>query len=342
MNATDGDTKTNILHKELQDYLDLNKSDFDERVEKLKDFPKALPVSDLLHLLKSMRRKILRHKIMMTKTSPCIDFNKEREILRMSKYYHEIVESTNPLETMKDNLALMIINTENLLLFGQNEHYQFFTLLFVEVLILTVIQAKKLSIECRIDLCRICYNCITNLQNNCFKKQRSSKKSANFVSFLDNNTYQRMRNNLLCYAYAFKHYGRELSTDALSSHPLELTFGDIRRGSNGNDTSEMAIHSVAKSFIRDDLMNQFGKNVSPTRGRSYIAGSSYKDGWSINLPNDIDACSIQDEIIQIANGKLSFEQFKSTNTWKLSIFLKDNADTIVPNLYGNNSRSKNH
>ena len=68
----------------------------------------------------------------------------------------------------------------------------------------------------------------------------------------------------------------------------------------------------------------------------------YLNEWSINLPNDIDAGSIQDEINQIANGKLSFEQFKSTNTWKLSIFLKDNADTIVPNLYGNNSRSKNH
>lgn len=230
MNATDGDIKTNILHKELQDYLYLylNNSEFDERVEKFKDFLKALPVRDLLHLLQSMRRKILRHKIMMTKTSPCIDFNKEREILRMSKYYHEIVESTNPLETMKDNLALMKINTQNLLLLVQNEHYQFFTLLFVEVLILTVIQAKKLSIECRIDLCRICYDCITNLQNNCFKKQRSSKKSANFVSFLENNTYQQMRNNLLCYAYTFKHYGGELSTDTLSSHPLELTFGDIR------------------------------------------------------------------------------------------------------------------
>ena len=301
---------------------------------------KALPVSDLLHLLKSMRGKILNHLIKMTNTSPHIDFKTEREILKLSKYYHKLIESKQPLDTMKDNLALMILNTENLVLFGQNRRFQIFILLFVEVLILTVIQAKKLSIECRINLCKICYECITNLHEHRFSKQRSNKKGERIVSFLDNNTYQRMKNNLLCYAFAFKYYGKELSTDTLSSHPLELTFGDIRQSANGNDTSEMAIHCVTKSIIRDELMSQYGKNVSPTRGRSYIAGSSFDDGWVINLPEDINVSLIKDEIISIVNEKLSFEEFEQTNTWKLSIFLRENAYTIVPNLSGNNSGTR--
>lgn len=189
MNATDADTKTNKLHKELQNHLSLtNDDDFDANVEKLKDFHKAFPVSDLLHLLKSMRRKILNHLIKMTNTSPYIDINTEREILKLSKYYHKLIESKQPLDTMKDNLALMILNTENLILFGLNRRFQFFILLFVEVLILTVIQAKKLSIECRINLCKICYECITNFHAHRFSKQRSKKKGQSIVSFLDNNT----------------------------------------------------------------------------------------------------------------------------------------------------------
>lgn len=288
MNATDADTKPNKLHKELQNHLSLtNDDDFDTNVEKLKYFHKALPVSDLLHLLINVKK-----------------------------------------------------NTENLVLFGQNRRFQFFILLFVEVLILTVIQAKKLSIECRINLCKICYECITNLHEHRFSKQRSNKKGESIVSFLENNTYQLNENNLLCYAFEFKYYGKELSTDTLSSHPLELTFGDIRQSANGNDTSEMAIHCVTKSIIRDELMSQYGKNVSPTRGRSYIAGSFFDDGWVINLPEDINVSLIKDEIISIVNEKLSFEEFEQRNSWKHSIFLRENANTIVPNISGNNSGTR--
>lgn len=107
------------------------------------DFHKTFPVSDLLHLLKSMRRKILNHLIKMTNTSPYIDIKTEMEILKLLKYYHKLIESKQPLDTMKDNLALMILNTENLILFGLNRRFQFFILLFVEILILTVIQAKN-------------------------------------------------------------------------------------------------------------------------------------------------------------------------------------------------------
>ena len=142
---------------------------------------------------------------------------------------------------------------------------------------------------------------------------------------------------MLCYAFAFKYYGHELSTDVISTHHLELTFGNIRQGSHSNDSSKLAVNEVAKSFLRDDWIHQFAKNISPTRGWSYISGSSFSDVLEINISDEIISDSISNEIIQIANNELNHRQFMRTNTWKFSIFLNENAKTIVPNLAGDTS-----
>ena len=34
-----------------------------------------------------------------------------------------------------------------------------------------------------------------------------------------------------CYSFAFKYFGDEINTINLSSHPLELKFGEISQGS---------------------------------------------------------------------------------------------------------------
>ena len=114
------------MHNELQEFLenkdefdeeenDLNQKedDFDQNVERLKEYNKWLPVSDLLHLLKSMKRKLLGIVIKIAIESPDIDFNIEKEILKESPYYQKNIESTSSLDTMKDNLALMIFNKDN-------------------------------------------------------------------------------------------------------------------------------------------------------------------------------------------------------------------------------------
>lgn len=43
----------------------------------------------------------------------------------------------------------------------------------------------------------------------------------------------RFINNCFCFAYTFKHYGYSLDTVKLSSHPMELKFGDVWQTSRG-------------------------------------------------------------------------------------------------------------
>ena len=67
---------------EEENNLDQKEDDFNQNVERLKEYNKWLPVSDFFNLLKSMKRKLLDNIIKMTINSPDIDFNIEKEILK--------------------------------------------------------------------------------------------------------------------------------------------------------------------------------------------------------------------------------------------------------------------
>lgn len=160
------------------------------------------------------------------------------------------------------------------------------------------------------------------------------------MSFVDSATYKRILNNSVVYGYAFKYHGDDLQTSSLTTHPLELQFGNIRDTSSGNDTLELALNCIAKTLIRDDIMNQLGGNKSIIRGRCNIAGSSTNDVWNIDIPDTIHMENISNEIISIGNKELTKEQFLQTNCWKLTLFLKENAPTIIPHIYGTISGSR--
>ena len=98
----------------------------------------------------------------------------------------------------------------------------------------------------------------------------------------------RMPNNFLCYAYAFKNFPEKISTSMLSNHPLELTFWETRQCLRGNDTSENAIHAVPKNQLRNNFLNDLGKNSKSIKGRCNIAGRVNSEEWNINIPKDID------------------------------------------------------
>ena len=240
---------------------------------------------------------------------------------------------------MRDNLALMLFNTKNVYLAGECEHYEFFVFLFILVVLLEIIQSKTLTIESRRDLCKVVYYSMKAIKDNSIDAQRARKNSKKNVCFVDTATYKRIINNLLCYSFAFKYYGENISTSRLSSHPLELVFGLIRQGSRGNDTAEAAERIISYSQIRDDFRNDLGKKRTHARGRCVIAGSTPSDGWNIDLPSEIELPMIPIEIIALCNKEMTVDDFKSSNVWALASFLDENSPTDVPNVAGNNSGS---
>lgn len=62
----------------------------------------------------------------------------------------------------------------------------------------------------------------------------------------------------------------------------------------------------------DDLMNLFGKKVSFTREKIYVAGNSCKDCWIMKFLDDIGVYSIIDDTIQVSNEINLLIQVKSS------------------------------
>ncbi|KAK8860960.1 hypothetical protein M9Y10_012652 [Tritrichomonas musculus] len=131
--ATDGENKTNSLHKNIQSFLQDVSCIFDEEIEAMKQYG-ILPISDPLHLLKGMKKQYLKHFIQMTKKSNLINHKNEKDVFKLSNLYHEEVETSSSLSSMRDDLSLMLFNKENLYLLGTYGHLTNFAFQFILVL----------------------------------------------------------------------------------------------------------------------------------------------------------------------------------------------------------------
>ena len=338
--ATDADSKTNKIHREFFNYLHSTNGSFEDKLEKMKNYEKEFPDSDLLHLLKAMRRNFNNNFIKMTESCRLISRDNEIEVLRTSEYFLDDVKKNTPLSQMRDDLALYLYNTFNLHLLGENSHFQFYSFQFILVLLLTSIQSNNLSVKARIDLCKTDYYTMMLFKRKSEQWQRMKINEQNVVKFFDNNNFHRIVNNLFCYSFVFKNYSDQISTENHTSHPLELRFGDIRQGSRGDDSSDKALFFISKSIIREELLTNLGKKTSPVRGRCSISGSTESDNWKLNIPPSIQIDKIPNEMFQICNDQLTQEQFCKTNAWALTCFLKNNTPTIIPKLSGLNSGSR--
>ena len=152
--ATDADPKTNQIHKKFYDFIEKFDS-FDVIIVEIKNYKDEFPYGDLLHLVKAMRRKFLDNSVAVTCNSPLIMKENEINVLKQSSSYKDIAETKSSLNSMRDDLSLMIFNTENLFNSGMNGYLSFFTFEFIIVIMLTIIQSPNLSVQARIDLCRL-------------------------------------------------------------------------------------------------------------------------------------------------------------------------------------------
>lgn len=284
--ATDADPKTNGIHKSFYEMFQKSQS-FDDIIMEMKNFTGQFPIADLLHLVKAMRRKYLYNSVSVTYQSPLIRKENERTVLQQSSTYKDIAETEGTLNSMRDDLSLIIFNTENLYNLGMNGHLSFFTFEFIIVIMLTIIQSPNLTAESRIQLCRLGFYSLRLIKQNSFAFQRTKINNEKICIFLDNNNYMRMINNFLCYAYAFVNFPEQIRTSRLSSHPLELTFGGIRQSSRGDDTFDNAIHAVSKGVIRESFLNDLGKSPKPVKSRCDIDGNTQSLDWNVGIPDEI-------------------------------------------------------
>lgn len=322
--ASDSDSKTNILHNKFRDYIDQYEGDdFDELLEHIDKYPEMIPISDWLHLCKNLRTRFANHKIILFKGSQVID----PEIICEKLGIDRKVLTAAGRESMRDDLALKLINFGNLEKLANLEEYCCLVLLLPFVLFTDVLQSTNLTIEARKKLCFISYEIMTLLFNESKGIQTVKSKNSDKVGYLRNTMRERTQNTIIGFAYALEYYGNNLMTSRLGTHIVEFIFGHMRNGCNGYDVLDKCIFQIVKSDITKEILEKYGKDELPIAGRSHPGGACFSEKWNIDIGDDIDIGKVPNECIQLIHGNL---QYKNSNIEKLFTFLSENAPTKVP------------
>lgn len=179
--------------------------------------------------------------------------------------------------------------------------------------------SKAYNISSRYKLGKTNFYSLINIYKSRIVYQRFKYQNQNYSGFVDSTTYKRILNNLILYGYAFKEYGDVIITSSMSTHPLELKFGDIRDNSNDNGTEQMALNCVSKSIIRDEISTNYSEKKPLIRGRCNLAGSSPENGWFIDIPGSINTENFPFEIVKICQNQFTLAQFYQTDCWKLTV-----------------------
>lgn len=223
---------------------------------------------------------------------------------------------------MRDDLALHVFNTKNLVILSENEEFCGFAFLLPFTLVTVAILSTNLSTESRYILIRLSFNIIMLLrQNSCNLRTRTSKKNPNVnVKFAQEIMRKRMLNTLIALGYAMKFYKENLKISMIFTHSVEYIFGYMRRLTYGNDKSSNAINSLAEQQISKEIIKKFNLESIYIRGRVANDDDIQNDDLSeceLNF-NDILFDEIPNEIFELMNGNLNYCK---TETAKLINFI---------------------
>ena len=67
----------------------------------------------------------------------------------------------------------------------------------------------------------------------------------------------RTKNTILNLGYALKYFSKNIKIRSLGTHLIELTFGNMRRTSYQNDSSEAMINGLVKSELLKGILKKY-------------------------------------------------------------------------------------
>lgn len=334
--ASDSDPKTNILHNRFIDYINtFQGNNFDELLDYVDDYPDLIPISDWLHLCKNLRSRFATQKILLFKGSDVID---PKRICQELDLDPKILAAVGR-ESMRDDLALKLINFDSLKKLSNFEEYCCLVLLLPFVLFTDVLQSTKLSIEARKQLCFISYEILTLLANESKGIQTVKSRNSDKVGYLRNTMRERTQNTILGFAYALKYYGKNLMTSRLGTHIVEYIFGHMRNGCNGYDVLDKCVYQLVKAEVTKEILEKYGKEELPIAGRSHPGGACFSEQWNIDIDDEIEIEKVPIECIQLIHGNLKYQD---SNIMKLITYLSEEAPTKVPQSKGTISSARIH
>ena len=265
----------------------------------------------------------------MFKNAPVFNSSYLNEFLHLD----ELVLKASGQSSMRDDLALHLFNTKNLMILAENEEFCAFAFLFPYTIATVAIQSINLTPESRYLLIKIAFNVICELNEHAEGlRSKTSKKTPDIsVRYSLRMSCRKTMNSLIALGFSLKFFRTNLSLSRLFTHTVEYIFGYMRRLSYGKDQANVAIRALTKQHISKDILRKYNLDSLYIRGRIAASEENIDDitsGWNLNI-GEVSCENVANEIVQLMKGDLKYED---TETAQLLNFICENTPSVIPSL----------
>lgn len=251
--ATDGDISFDKTHRDFFSEKikpHINES-FDDIVSSLLN-ETLIPLSDILHLIKSARARIVNHPLMIDiEKIICVNIELLNEYAKLG----QVLEDKSQAAAMKDNYPLILYSWNTLICCLEKGRFEAAYYLLPFVLLIEAIRSPALNKEKRLQFLKYSFyifkDHLKNIKNvpqtSLFKERYHS--SCLGVLFADQIFLYRIINTIIGLSVAIMLNQENLALQRLGSHDLELFFGHMRLMCFNDHTFENALRVAARAII---------------------------------------------------------------------------------------------
>jgi hypothetical protein len=249
--ASDGDPSYNIRHTAFMRFWTkpFEKSGFESVMAEVSRYPGVLPLSDVLHLAKNFRSRLLKYELTFCWGSLTTSIHHEK--LRQVLGYGPPLTDLTATGKMRDFYPLVMMRVDNVIaLMDHGAHAEAVALLPLS-LCLNGVRLETITTQTRCEMLQISFLIVWELLKGrrsvayqCPEKGVPGSQTRPFTSqwtitFL---------NTVLLLSAALRNYNR-LAVDRLGTHPLENFFGSVRPGVHDVNTADQMIRRIAQTEL---------------------------------------------------------------------------------------------
>jgi hypothetical protein len=297
--ASDGDPSYNTRHNTFFAYWTnlFAQIGLDGLLRELENYCGDLPLSDLLHLAKCLRTRILVYLLTFVSGHGNKTINQERirEILGLKAPLTDLT----PLGKMRDAYPLAITRVENIVALIDQDAIVEAIILLPMTLCFAATRLETIPRDTRSHLLRIAFFLVLQIremrQSGLDKLPETVKKKNRHkqVTIFTSQWSTRFLDTAVWLMFSVEKY-RKLAFDRLGTHPEENFFGFVRWDSDDINTADRMIHTIAHTDIVKEAGRALGLEEK-IRKRANLGGAQYDDDNQpakmcyIQVPPELDA-----------------------------------------------------
>jgi hypothetical protein len=260
--GSDGDASYNERHHSFMDFWEpfYNQFGLERVLIELKEYPEVFPLSDLLHMAKNWRVRLLRFLLtfVLDRASTTIDHEKMLDILGRGPAFTDLT----PLGKMRDAYPLAMMRLENMVALIEHDAIAEAVAMLPLSLTLNAVRLETIPPITRTLLLRTSFYLVRKLYElkqsgvDTNPETTNAEKNHRITIFLSPWS-QRFMDTLLELILCIEEHPH-IALDRVGTHPAETFFGTVRMDAHDVNTPDEMERSIAHTDIVTDAYRDLG------------------------------------------------------------------------------------